>query len=307
MQIALAVVLAISLGALNTNFSDPPSTAKAFTANAPDILFVNADIYTQAAPARAQAMAVRDGRIVAIGSNDEIRKLQGSHTQVVDLGGHFVMPGFNDAHVHLAAGGLRHFEVDLTGSRSPQEMQQRIADHTKALAPGDWIVGGGWDHTLWAEQQLPTRQDIDSVTGDHPAFLGRVDGHISIANTAALKAAGINATTPDPPGGKIDHDAQGEPTGIIREDPAMTLVWSKIPAPTPSQRRRSAEYALANAAMWGITSAQDYSDWEDFLTYEEASRAASCRRCHAAHRDAQGLHGWFAGLAHGGAAGAVFR
>jgi predicted amidohydrolase YtcJ len=272
MQIALAVVLAISLGALNTNFSDPPSTAKAFTANAPDILFVNADIYTQAAPARAQAMAVRDGRIVAIGSNDEIRKLKGSHTQVVDLGGHFVMPGFNDAHVHLAAGGLRHFEVDLTGSRSPQEMQQRIADHTKALAPGDWIVGGGWDHTLWAEQQLPTRQDIDSVTGDHPAFLGRVDGHISIANTAALKAAGINATTPDPPGGKIDHDAQGEPTGIIREDPAMTLVWSKIPAPTPSQRRRSAEYALANAAMWGITSAQDYSDWEDFLTYEELER-----------------------------------
>jgi predicted amidohydrolase YtcJ len=257
---------------LNTNFSDPPSTAKAFTANAPDILFVNADIYTQAAPARAQAMAVRDGRIVAIGSNDEIRKLKGSHTQVVDLGGHFVMPGFNDAHVHLAAGGLRHFEVDLTGSRSPQEMQQRIADHTKALAPGDWIVGGGWDHTLWAEQQLPTRQDIDSVTGDHPAFLGRVDGHISIANTAALKAAGINATTPDPPGGKIDHDAQGEPTGIIREDPAMTLVWSKIPAPTPSQRRRSAEYALANAAMWGITSAQDYSDWEDFLTYEELER-----------------------------------
>ena len=272
MQIALAVVLAISLGALNTNFSDPPSTAKAFTANAPDILFVNADIYTQAAPARAQAMAVRDGRIVAIGSNDEIRKLKGSHTQVVDLGGHFVIPGFNDANLHLAAGGLRHFEVDLTGSRSPQEMQQRIADHTKALAPGDWIVGGGWDHTLWAEQQLPTRQDIDSVTGDHPAFLGRVDGHISIANTAALKAAGINATTPDPPGGKIDHDAQGEPTGIIREDPAMTLVWSKIPAPTPSQRRRSAEYALANAAMWGITSAQDYSDWEDFLTYEELER-----------------------------------
>ena len=123
--------------------------------------------------------------------------------------------------------------------------------HTKTLEPGDWIVGGGWDHTLWTGQQLPTRQDLDSVTGDHPAFLSRVDGHISVGNTAALKAAGITAATPDPPGGKIDHDAHGEPTGIIREEPAETLVWSKIPPPTLAQRRRAAEYALANAAPLG--------------------------------------------------------
>jgi predicted amidohydrolase YtcJ len=271
--IALGMSLAISLGALNTNSLAGPSPVDKASANsAPDIIFVNADIYTQAAPVRAEAMAVRAGRIVAIGSNADIRKLKGSHTQVVDLGGHFVMPGFNDAHVHLAAGGFRHYEVDLTGSQSLQEMQQRIATHVKMLAPGEWIIGGGWDHTLWVGNQLPTRQDLDSVTGDHPAFLGRVDGHISIANTAALKAAGITASTPDPPGGKIDHDAQGQPTGIIREDPAMTLVWSKIPAHTPSQRRRAAEYALTNAGMWGITSAQDYSTWEDFLTYEELER-----------------------------------
>jgi predicted amidohydrolase YtcJ len=270
--IALSMSLAISLGALNTNSPDPASTAKSSAAGNPDILFVNADIYTQASPARAEAMAVRDGRILAIGSNADIRKLKGIRTQVVDLGGHFVMPGYNDAHVHLAAGGFRHYEVDLTGAQSLQEMQQQIAAHTKLLAPGEWIIGGGWDHTLWVGEQLPTRQDLDSVTGDHPAFLGRVDGHISIANTAALKAAGITASTPDPPGGKIDHDAQGQPTGIIREDPAMTLVWSRIPAHTPSQRRRAAEYALTNAAMWGITSAQDYSTWEDFLTYEEMER-----------------------------------
>jgi hypothetical protein len=272
MQIAFVLMLAISLGALNTNFSDPALTAKVSAADVPDILFVNADIYTQAVPARAEAMAVRDGRVVAIGSNNDIRKLKGSHTQVVDLGGHFVMPGFNDAHVHLVAGGFRHFEVDLTGSQSLQQMQQRIAEHIKMLAPGDWIIGSGWDHTLWVGEQLPIRQDLDSVTGDHPAFLGRIDGHISIANTAGLKAAGITANTPDPPGGKIDHDAKGEPTGIIREDPAMTLVWSKIPAPTALQRRRAAEYALANAAKAGITSAQDYSTWEDFLTYEELER-----------------------------------
>ena len=271
LQIALAAALGLSLAALNTNPADPASTAKT-PAAAPDILFVNADIYTQAAPARAEAMAVRGGRVIAIGSNDDVRKLKGSHTQVVDLGGYFVMPGFNDAHVHLASGGFRHYEVDLTGSRSLQEMQQRIAEHVKILAPGEWIIGGGWDHTLWTEQVLPTRQDLDAVTGEHPAFLSRVDGHISIANTAALKAAGITANTADPQGGKIDHDAQGQPAGIIREDPAMTLVWAKIPSPTPAQRRRAAEYALANAAQWGITSAQDYSDWEDFLTYEEMER-----------------------------------
>ena len=217
-------------------------------------------------------MAVRDGRIVAIGTSDAVRRLKGANTQVVDLGGHFVMPGFNDAHVHLASGGLRHFEVDLTGVRSLQEMQQRIAAHMKTLEPGDWVVGGGWDHTLWVGQQLPTRQDLDSVTGDHPAFLSRVDGHISVGNTAALKAAGITAHTPDPPGGEIDHDPKGEPTGIIREEPAEILVWSKIPPPTLSQRRRAAEYAIANAAQWGITSAQDYSSWEDFLTYEDLER-----------------------------------
>ena len=264
-------MFAISLGALNPNSPHPASTAKS-SAGPPDILFVNADIYTQAKPARAEAMAVRGGRIVAIGSNADLRKLKGTHTQVIDLGGHFVMPGFNDAHVHLAAGGFRHFEVDLTGSQSLQEMQQRIAAHAKLLAPDDWMIGGGWDHTLWASQQLPTRQDLDAVTGNHPAFLSRVDGHISIANTAALQAAGITAKTPDPPGGKIDHDASGQPTGIIREDPAMILVRSKIPRPTPAQRRRAAEYALANAASWGITSAQDYSDWEDFLTYEDLER-----------------------------------
>ncbi|MGC2109139.1 MAG: amidohydrolase [Candidatus Korobacteraceae bacterium] len=270
--IALTVLLAISLGALNTNSSDLASTAKSSGAQVPDIIFVNGDIYTQATPARAQAMAVRDGRILAVGADDDIRKLKGSHTQVVDLGGHFVMPGFNDAHVHLASGGLRHLEVDLTGSRSLAEMQQRISAHKTELAPEDWIVGGGWDHTLWAGEKLPTRQDLDAVTGDHPAFLSRVDGHISIANTAALKAAGINASTPDPPGGKIDHDAAGEPTGIIREDPAEMLVWSKIPPPSPSRRRRAAEYALANAARWGITSAQDNSFWEDFLTFEDLER-----------------------------------
>ena len=121
----------------------------------PDTIFLNGDIYTQATPARAQAIAVRDGRIVAIGTNDDIRKLKGTHTQVIDLGGHFVMPGFNDAHVHLEEAGLELLSVDLRGVRSLQEMQQRIAAAAKTAAPGEWLVGGGWDHTLWPTATSP--------------------------------------------------------------------------------------------------------------------------------------------------------
>ncbi len=238
---------------------------------APDVIFVNGNIYTQASPARAQAMAVSGGRIFAIGSNDEIRKLKRNHTEVVDLGGDFVMPGFNDAHVHLAAGGLLHLEVDLVGSKSLAEMQQRIADHAKTTPPGDWIVGRGWDHTLWVGETLPTRPDVDSVTGDHPAIFVRVDGHIAVANTAALKAAGMWANAPDPHGGKIDRDKHGEPTGIIRET-AKDAMLAKVPRPSLAQRRRGIELALAEAARSGITSLQDNSEWEDFLVYEELEK-----------------------------------
>jgi len=255
----------------------------------PEIIFINGDIYTGAhamasvsltgGPAtrstiegkRAQALAVSGGKIVAVGTNEEIQKLKGPNTRVIDLGGHFVMPGFNDAHTHLASAGFEKLNVDLVGVKSLQEMLQRIPDHAKSAASGEWLQGGGWDNTLWADQTLPTRKDIDSVTGDHPAIFSRVDGHISVANTAALKAAGITAQTPDPHGGKIDHDGQGNLTGILRET-ARENVSAKIPAPSPAQRRRAAELALQDAAQWGITSAQDNSQWEDFLTYEQLEK-----------------------------------
>jgi predicted amidohydrolase YtcJ len=173
--------------------------------------------------------------------------------------------------VHLGSGGFEKLNVNLIGSKSLDDMKQRIAARAKTAAPGEWIVGRGWDHTLWSEQKTPTKADIDSVTGDHPAIFNRVDGHIAIANSAALKAAGITAQTADPHGGKIDRDEKGEATGILRET-AMSLVGDKIPAPTMAQRRRAAELALADAAHWGITSAQDNSDWEDFLTYEQMEK-----------------------------------
>jgi predicted amidohydrolase YtcJ len=275
------LLLVLSFSALGVYVSAQPQAATTSCPNMqnvyeqfralPGTIFVNGDIYTQATTARAQAIAVSNGCIVAIGSNDDIRKLKGEHTQVVDVGGHFVMPGFNDAHVHLEEAGLELQSVDLRGTRSLQEMQQRIAAGARNAAPGEWLVGGGWDQTLWTDQKLPDRQDLDTVTGGHPAVFSRVDGHIAVANTAALKAGGVTAQTQAPQGGSIDHDSSGEPTGILRET-ARGLVESKIPPPSPARRREAAELALADAARWGITSAQDNSSWDIFLIYEQLER-----------------------------------
>jgi hypothetical protein len=252
-----------------------------------DVIFVNGNFYTGAAAHyvaleqtasaegtgnnRAQALAVRNGRIFAVGTNDDIRKLKGDKTQVVDLGGQFAMPGFNDAHLHLASGGFEKLNVDLVGTKSLADMKARIAARAKTTPAGEWIEGRGWDHTVWPDQKLPTRQDLDAVTGDHPAIFVRVDGHIAVANSAALKAAGITGQTKDPEGGKIDRDAQGRPTGILREG-AQDLVRARIPKPSPAQRQRAIELALADAAQHGVTSMQDNSDWDDFLVYEDLER-----------------------------------
>ncbi len=252
----------------------------------PDTIFVNGNIYTgaradasgKAEMARAQAMALAGDRILAIGSTDEIRKLKGKDTQVVDLGGRFVMPGFNDAHLHLAAGGLEKTRVNLIGVKSLEEMKQRIAEAVNHLQPGEWIAGRGWDQTLWASQKLPTRQDIDPITGGHPAFFSRVDGHAALVNSAAFKALGITKETPDPSGGSYSRDANGELTGIVREA-AWDKFYSSLPKPSLAQRRRGIELALQEAREWGVTSAQDSvtaendpAEWDDFLIYEDLER-----------------------------------
>ena len=244
--------------------------------SSPDLIFLNGDVYTGAdlgfggAPAkvypRAQAIAVANGRIVAVGSNQQVQALKGPKTQVIDLGGNFVMPGFNDAHTHMAQGGFEKMNVELVGTKTLAEMQQRIADRVKTAAAGEWILGAGWDETKWDVQKLPTRQDLDKVTAGHPAVFERADGHVSVANSAALQAAGVTKATQNPSGGDIARDASGEPTGILRET-AKGLVSRKVPGPTPAQRRRAAELALQDAAQSGVTSVQDNSSWEDFLTY----------------------------------------
>jgi predicted amidohydrolase YtcJ len=243
-----------------------------------EIFFVNGRIYqpdpscgklaTCHSHSYAEAIAVKDGKVVAVGDTEAILKGKRKATTVVDLQGRFVLPGFNDAHIHLASGGFEKLNVDLVGSQSLEEMQRRIAARVETAGAAEWIRGRGWDHMKWKSQTLPTRQDLDRVTKGHPAIFARVDGHISVANSVALRAAGIIKDTPDPEGGKIDRDASGEPTGILREG-ARDAVDRVIPKVTLAERRRALELALTEAAEWGLTSVQDNSSWQDFLVYEQ--------------------------------------
>lgn len=215
------------------------------------------------------ALAIRNGTITAVGSDQEVLAGKGPQTRTIDLAGAFAMPGINDAHTHIGEAGRIQLSVNLTGSKNLDDMLDRIGSATKAAPAGHWLEGGGWDHTLWPKKVLPTRQELDAVTAGHPAFFVRVDGHIAVANTAALAAAKITKSTPDPMGGKFDHDANGELTGIVREDAAMEEVRRVIPPPTAEERKRALSLALADAAMHGVTSVQDNSDWADFLVLEE--------------------------------------
>ena len=245
---------------------------------APDAIFFHGKILTgahlraddpSATPPTVAAIAILQGKIVAVGSDEEILKLKSSQTKVIDLQNAFAMPGFNDAHTHIASAGQEKLTIALEGAASLADMQSRIRAYAATAKSGAWLQGGGWDHTLWADKKLPTRADLDSVTGDHPAVFFRVDGHIVVANTAALTAAGITASTPDPGGAKIDHDGSGNPTGIVRETPAYSLILKKIPPPTVDIRRRALQLSIDDALAHGVTSVQDLSDWEDFLVLKE--------------------------------------
>lgn len=261
----------------------PPSSKPASKSAVADDLFFNAVIYTgegfaEDKPRTVEAMAIRGGKVIAVGTTAEVSRLAGPKTRMHDLDTahtmYFVFPGFNDAHTHLGEAGRTKLNVDLRGTRSLEDMLSRIRSFAADAPPGHWLTGGGWDHTLWPNKVLPTRQDLDKVTGDHPTFLTRIDGHIAIANSAALAAAGITTKTQMPQGGAIDLDASGEPTGIIRES-AQDLIDKVIPPPTHEERRKGDELAISDALAHGVTSAQDNSDWEDFLAYEEMEEEGS--------------------------------
>lgn len=250
-----------------------------------DAIYVRANIYTGVAGIdsfhevqRAVAMAVKGDRILALGKEADLLKFKGPNTTIVDLGGNFVMPGFNDAHMHLTEAGFKRLTVDLTGVRSLEEFRERIRKRVETAEPTEWIRGSGFDETLWQVKELPTRWDIDEVTTDSPVYLERIDGHVAVANTLALKLAHVTLASKDPQGGEIGRDVTGEPNGILRET-AMRLVASVIPPPTADKRRQAIGAALEDIARSGVTSVQDYShdsdfshNWEDFQIFEQLER-----------------------------------
>jgi predicted amidohydrolase YtcJ len=237
-----------------------------------DTIYTNGNILTgkdllAAQPQRVNVLITFQGKIVYAGDRPETFPLCPGATKI-DLHGAFVMPGFNDAHTHIAAAGQQKLSVDLDNISTLAAMQAKIKAYATTLAPGQWILGGGWDHTKWASNKLPTRQDLDAVSGDHPAYLERTDGHIAVLNTAALTAAGIDAKTHSPQGGAIDLDPQTHDlTGIVR-DAALALVAPHIPKPDAAMRRKALTVALNDASANGVTSVQDFSEYEDFQVLE---------------------------------------
>jgi predicted amidohydrolase YtcJ len=250
-----------------------PSSAQSEDPAKKTIYYLHGRIYTNDPQQPwAAAMGIAGGKIRCIGSLEHILLDCGGGVEgaeIVQLKGKFVMPGFNDAHVHLGGAGADLLTVRLNGADSVAKVQKRVADAVALRKEGEWIKGSGWDHTLWPEKKFPNREQLDVVAPRNPVFLTHISGHVAVANSLALKLAGITRETPNPAGGLIERDAEGQPTGMLEENAAMQLVEMKVPESTPEQRRAGILLALADAARNGVTSVQDYSDWDDFNIYRQ--------------------------------------
>ena len=243
-----------------------------------DLIVTNAAVWTgvDSAP-RAEAVAVRDGRIVHVGSNAEVLRLRGEATRQIDARGRLLVPGFIDDHTHFVGGGFALASVDLRPARTPREFTRLLGDHARKLPAGRWITEGNWDHEAWPGAPLPRREWIDSVTPNHPVAVSRLDGHMVIANTRALRLAGITRDTPDPPGGTIVRDARtGEPTGVLKDE-AMSLVFRHVPAPTAEERAEALRTAQQHALERGVTMVNDMGSWADLEAMRRAHAADSLR------------------------------
>jgi len=236
---------------------------------APDLIIVNASVHTMDdTNPTAGAVAIVGNRIAAIGSTPEIRALAGPGTRVVDAVGKLVLPGFNDAHVHFLSGGFSLANVDLRDASSPAELARRLAAYAKKLPKGRWILGGDWDHEKWPGAPLPTKEMIDAATPDHPVFVNRLDGHMALANTLALKLAGVTKETKDSPGGLIVRDPKtGKPTGVLK-DGAESLVERVVPDKSFEEKHIAAKAATDHAAQVGVTSVTDMSADGDLGLYQ---------------------------------------
>ncbi|HZH33623.1 MAG TPA: amidohydrolase, partial [Pyrinomonadaceae bacterium] len=237
-----------------------------------DLILVNARVRTMdSAKPRAEALAVIGNRIVAVGSNVEIRQFSGTNTKIVDAGGKLVLPGFNDSHLHFLDGGLQLSSVDLRDAKSPQVFAERIKSFAAKQPKGRWILLGMWDHENWSPAALPTKELIDAATPDNPVFVMRLDGHMALANSLALKLAGVDRNTKTPAGGEIVRDARGEPTGVLK-DAAMNFVYKVVPADSAERKLEGLQAATDYAASLGVTSVQDMSAGTDVGLYQELIR-----------------------------------
>lgn len=242
-----------------------------------DLIIANAEIWTgNESQPFANSMAVKDGIIVAIGDEEILQSFKNIETRILDLNKQFVVPGFIDSHVHLMTGGRSLLSVDLKNARTPNEFSNLVENFAATLKPQEWILEGNWDHTLWGGD-LPHRNWIDDGTKNNPVLVMRLDWHMALANTAALEYAGIDKNTPDVEGGVIEKDAEGNLTGILKDN-AMNLVMDKMPPMTLEQKDRSFKAAMNYFLSNGVTSVHDVDGLnKDFESYTTAKlyRAAN--------------------------------
>jgi predicted amidohydrolase YtcJ len=235
----------------------------------PTLAVVNARIWTgDSRRPWADALAASGDRLIVVGSSAEVRKLATASTTVVDAHGMMLVPGFIDAHVHFLDGGFGLASVQLRDARSPREFVRRVAEYARTIPAGTWITNGDWDHEQWGGE-LPRREWIDSVTPNNPVWINRLDGHMALANSAALRAAGITDAARDVAGGTIVRDEHGQPTGIFKDN-AQSLIERVIPDRTPEQEDRALEAAMRYVAGNGVTSVHNMGSWHDLAVFERA-------------------------------------
>jgi predicted amidohydrolase YtcJ len=234
------------------------------------LAIVNARIWTgDDTQPWAQALVIDGARLTVVGANQDARNANAE--QVVDAGGHLIVPGFTDAHVHFREGGFSLASVQLRDARTRDEFVARIKAFAATVPAGTWITGGNWDHSLWGGE-LPTREWIDAVTPDHPVWINRLDGHMSLANSVALKLAGVTRATKDIAGGAIVRDRKGEPTGVLKDN-AMTLVDAAVPAPSTEMKDRGLLAAMKYVNEQGVTTVHNMGTWDDVETFARAAKA----------------------------------
>jgi predicted amidohydrolase YtcJ len=221
------------------------------------------------------AIAVSADRIAAVGSSAEVRKLAGRDARVIDARGMMLVPGFIDSHIHFIDGGFGLASVQLRDAETPSEFIARIKAFAASAPPGTWITEGNWDHELWGGE-LPRRGWIDSITPNTPVWVNRLDGHMGLANGAALRAAGVTRATPEVDGGTIVRDADGGPTGVLKDN-AMALVARVVPPPSAEQVDRALDAAMRFVAEQGVTSVHHMGSWSDLAAFERAHAAGRLR------------------------------